>query len=510
MNATSFDQAMPDRLYIFTETASGRATRCLLHNARNTTMRTVLQYAVMLLVLCSHIICATSSANQPHIVVYLSDDHSQIDSSLYGNENIPTPQFEKLAADGMTFTHAFVASPSCAPSRAAMLTGLMPARNGAEANHTFPKPGTHSLIQDLQTAGYEVAAFGKVAHGGPKHIAQYGFDYVGHAKPIDQVRKQVVHYLEQRHLRQTLNGPLCMFVGTTNPHVPWTSPTTFDPEKIEFPPHHLDTPSTRAHRAAYYQEIQELDTFLGDLRTITAEKLGADNTLFIHTSDHGSQWPFGKWNLYDYGIRVPFIAAWHGRIAAGVQSDAMISLVDLLPTLVELGDGETPDTLDGRSFAGVLLGQTNLHRDVIFATHTGDGVKNIFPIRCIRTRQWKLIHNLYPEFAHTNHSDLDRKPMAGAYWAEWAQLAKIDASAKDIVDHYFKRSEWELFNVQNDQWEQTNIVDQPDQSQRVSELKLRLAEWMRAQHDQHRVHDEPRRLQDRHRWHPDYFQQGNN
>ncbi len=63
------------------------------------------------------------AAQQPNIVVYLSDDHSQFDSSLYGNENIPTPQFERLAADGMTFTHAFVASPSCAPSRAAMLTG---------------------------------------------------------------------------------------------------------------------------------------------------------------------------------------------------------------------------------------------------------------------------------------------------------------------------------------------------------------------------------------------------
>lgn len=90
-------------------------------------------------------------------------------------------------------------------------------------------------------------------------------------------------------------------------------------------------------------------------------------------------------------------------------------LVDILPTMIEIAKGDVPDGLDGRSFADVLLGQTSKHRELLFATHTGDGIKNIFPIRSIRTREWKLIHNLHPEFAHTNYSDLDRKPMAGAF-----------------------------------------------------------------------------------------------
>ncbi|MEW4486463.1 sulfatase [Thalassoglobus sp. JC818] len=444
-------------------------------------------------------------ANQPDIVIYLSDDHSQFDSSLYGNDNIPTPQFEKLAADGMTFTHAFVASPSCAPSRATMLTGLMPARNGAEANHTYPKPGTHCLIQDLQAAGYEVASFGKVAHGNPQQVEQYGFDFVGNGKPIDQVRSQLDQFLNRRNGNQSSNKPLCLFVGTTNPHVSWTSPTTFEPEEVEFPPHHLDTPSTREHRAAYYQEIKELDAFLGELRTIAANNLG-DDVLFIHTSDHGSQWPFGKWNLYDYGIRIPFIASWKGKIAAGSKSDALISWVDLLPTLLDIAGAKAPEDLDGRSFAGVLLGQTNEHRDVIFTTHTGDGIKNIFPIRSIRTRDWKLIHNLHPEFAFTNHSDLDRKAMAGAYWAEWADLAQTDPRAKEIVDRYYQRPEWEFFNVSNDQWEQTNLIDEPEHAEQIRELKRQLSEWMQQQDDQQLIHNEPRRISDPKRWHPDYYE----
>ena len=460
------------------------------------------RFATFLLTL---LLAGVSLADQPNILVYLSDDHSQFDSSLYGNDNIPTPEFERLAADGMTFTHAFVASPSCAPSRAAMLTGLMPARNGAEANHTFPRLGTHCLTQDLQAAGYEVASFGKVAHGGPKQVRRYGFDFVGNGKPIDQVRTQVVQFLNRREKSDRANKPLCLFVGTTNPHVAWDSPATFDPTKVEFPPHHLDTPSTREHRAAYYEEIKELDAFLGELRSIADEKLGA-NTLFIHTSDHGSQWPFGKWTLYDYGIRVPFLAAWKGKIAAGSKSDAMLSWIDLLPTLLDIGGGEIPDHIDGRSFADVLSGQTDEHRKVIFTTHTGDGIKNIFPIRSIRTRDWKLIHNLHPEFAFTNHTDLDRKPMAGAYWTEWAEIAKTDERAKRIVDRYYQRPEWELFDVSKDKWEQTNLIDDPTQAERIADLKKRLAEWMESQGDKELVHSEPRRIDAPKRWHPEYFE----
>lgn len=429
------------------------------------------------------------AGEQPNIVVYLSDDHSQFDSSLYGNEHIPTPNFERLAADGVTFTHAFVASPSCAPSRAALLTGLNPSRNGAEANHTRPKPGTHILTADLQAAGYEVAAFGKVSHN--DYIKQYGLDHVGRGRTIEQLRKEVTRYLASR----SSDKPLCLLVGTSNPHVPWTAGTTFDPAEVELPPHHLDTPATRQHRAVYYQEIKNLDALLGDLRKLASRRLG-ENTLFIHTSDHGSQWPFGKWNLYDYGVRVPFIASWPGKIPANAKTHAMISWIDLLPTLIEVAGGTTPDNLDGRSMLKVLQGEAQGHRDRIFTTHTGDGRKNIFPIRSVRTAEWKLIHNLHPEFAHTNHSDLDRKPNAGGYWHEWAQLAATDDHAREIVDRYNRRPEWELYHVTQDKWELTNLANSPAQADRLREMKAELAQWRREQRDQGLVNAEPRLLAD--------------
>lgn len=81
----------------------------------------------------------TMAAPEPNMVIFLADDHGYLDSEVYGAKDVRTPNMRRLAAAGMTFTHCFVASPSCAPSRAALLTGLMPARNGAEANHSKPR-----------------------------------------------------------------------------------------------------------------------------------------------------------------------------------------------------------------------------------------------------------------------------------------------------------------------------------------------------------------------------------
>ena len=121
---------------------------------------------------------ALSGATPPHLVLFLSDDHSVRDSSVYGSAEIRTPAMEQLAREGMTFDQAFAASPTCAPSPAALLTGLMPARNGAQANHSKPRAEIRKFPAFLQALGYEVVAFGKVAHY--RHAVDYGFDHFAH------------------------------------------------------------------------------------------------------------------------------------------------------------------------------------------------------------------------------------------------------------------------------------------------------------------------------------------
>jgi phosphoglycerol transferase MdoB-like AlkP superfamily enzyme len=122
-------------------------------------------WAVILFWVGAIFVTVSVQAGKPDIVVFLSDDHGQLDSTPYGATDVRTPNMQRLADAGLVFDRAFVASPACAPSRAAMLTGLMPARNGAEANHQYKRNEVRSLPEVLRQMGYQTAAFGK---GGPR------------------------------------------------------------------------------------------------------------------------------------------------------------------------------------------------------------------------------------------------------------------------------------------------------------------------------------------------------
>ena len=183
----------------------------------------------------------------------------------------------------------------------------------------------------------------------------------------------------------------------------------------------------------------------------------------------------------------------------------MVSLVDLIPTLIDAAGGTAPEGIDGRSFLPVLLGESDQHREQIFTTHSGDLGVNVYPIRAVRSREWKFIHNLNPEFAFTNHSDLHRKRWAGAYWTEPAALAKTDPAARAIVDRYYQRPEFELFRVSDDKWEQQNLAADPAYATILAELQSDLAAWREQQGDAGRIFAKPRLLAKPETWHPDHF-----
>lgn len=419
----------------------------------------------------------------PNIVVFLADDHGFLDSEVYGAKDVRTPNMARLASAGMTFTHCFVASPSCAPSRAAMLTGLMPARNGAEANHSKPRAEIKKLPAYFREIGYEVAAFGKVAHY--NHDRDYGFDHYDKDHAPEVVRR----FLESRNKSK----PLCLFVGAHAPHVPWTTNANYKPNAVAIPGTHIDTPATRHFRARYYTDVTKADSELGGIYDLAQRHLGT-NLLFVYTSDHGAQWPFGKWNLYDAGMRVPFIAAWPGVIKNNSRSDAMVSWTDILPTLAELAGGQPPSEIDGRSFAPVLRGQATQHRDRIFSTHSGDGRMNIYPIRALRTRDWKYIFNLHPEFKYTTHIDAAQDRDGVRYWRTWQEAAKTNEAAAQIVSRYHARPKEELYRLRDDPLEQRNLAADKRYARQLAELRNELTAWMEAQGDKKTVFNQPRLL----------------
>ena len=452
-------------------------------------------YALMRAILLVCFVCtlAADAATRPNIVVFVADDHGFADSEVYGSTEVRTPNMLRLAAAGLTFSNAFVASPSCAPSRAALLTGLMPARNGAEANHSKPRAEIKKLPAWLQELGYEVASFGKVSHY--KHTQDYGFDYFAHdAFHEHEAIPAALKWLRERSSEK----PLCLFVGSNWPHVPWPEDANSAPAPSANLPNHVDTPETREARRRYFAAVARMDTELGHVYDASRARLGT-NTLFLHTSDHGAQFPFGKWNCYDAGIRTSLIVAWPGVVKAGTSTGAMVNWVDILPTLVGAAGGKVPADIDGRSFLGVLSGQETSHRDRIFTTHSGDGNMNVYPMRSVRTADWKFILNLHPEFQFTTHIDLDPRAGAkagywGGYWKSWMDAAATNAAASDMVRRYHRRPSEELYDLRADPHEQQNLAGDARHAALRTSMRQELESWMTSQGDKRTVFNKPRLL----------------
>jgi uncharacterized sulfatase len=440
--------------------------------------------ALLLFQMPALLLSAEEPAQRPDIVIYLADDLSAADLPLYGGNNIQTPAIDKLAADGTTFDWAFVASPSCAPSRAALLTGRMPARNGAEENHTYPRVEVLRLPMILKELGYQTAAFGKVAHS--RSVPEFHFDTYDLKKEIVELRDSVESFLVNRKDRR----PLALFVGVSAPHVPWPNESSVDPESISLPRKLLDTPRTRVQRSRYLQEVKDLDAYLGELRALTEKHLSEDQ-MFVFTSDHGAQFPFGKWTLYDEGTHVPLIVTQRGRIRSGRRTAAMVSWIDILPTLIETAGGTVPDGLDGRSFAAVLDGKAEAHRKRIFTTHSGDRKMNVYLSRAIRTDRFKLIYNPHPEFAFTTHIDLLLRKTSGDYFKQWTDMAETDKRAAEVVARHHGRPTFELFDLHHDPDERTNLAGKASLSSIQDELLAELKSWMKEQGDKLSVFHEP-------------------
>ncbi len=421
----------------------------------------------------------------PNIVFYISDDLSASDISIYKNQGIEVPNITRLAESGLKFNRAFIASPSCAPSRAALLTGLYPNNNGALANHTYPRTDLQRLPQILKKLGYEVVAFGKIDHNITEERAeQNGFDF--YSKKMTQLPQQVREYFKNK----VSDKPVCLLVGDRRPHVQWIEDANYPMNEVRLPDFFLDTQETREHWARYATDVQGMDHDMGEIMRMAKENLG-ENSIFLFSADHGSQWPFGKWNLYDYGIRVPLIVSWQGNISAGSNTDALVSWIDIFPTLIDIAGGKVPNDIDGKSFLSVLKNPHTGFRDYIFTEHSGDGDFNVYPIRSVRTERFKYIENLFPENYHTNHSDVLRKDGAGGYWDSWEVLAQNDSTAFMQVQKYFIRPEAEFYDLKNDPLEQVNLIYDRNYIKEINRLKSILHQEYKTQNDKLELIGEP-------------------
>lgn len=434
---------------------------------------------------------AAAERTRPNIVLFLADDHGYFDSSVYGSRVVRTPALERLAAAGMVFENAFCGSPTCVPSRAILATGLMSVRNGVEANHTDMRPGVRTLPSYMAELGYRAAHFGKNHFRPPASYKDW------EAVPSEIRRKGLWSDLDTGAVGRWLAGrdpgdrrPVCLVIGCHSPHVYWEPAAGYHPARVELPPGFIDTPETRWWRARYYTDVTKMDGQLGEVYGMVRRHLGR-NTLFLYTSDNGAQWPFAKWNLYDAGIRMPMIAVWPGVVETGARSRALLSFADFLPTIIELAGGRPPEGLDGRSFAPVLRDHRRAHRNDLFATHSGDGDMNVYPMRALRDSRFKYILNLYPQNKYTTHIDRGIDLDGKAFWDSWVRKAASEPGAAAIVRRYHERPREELFDTLADPHELCNLAARPEHEERLARMRRRVEEWMKQQGDEGRLFGKP-------------------
>lgn len=435
---------------------------------------------------------AEPARKRPHLVLFLSDDHGQEFAGCYGNKAIRTPHLDALAREGTRFTGVFAASPTCAPSRAALYTGLYPARNGLMGNHTACKPDVRSLPAYLKPLGYRVMLANKV-HVRPESV--FDFEYLKATLPRDPRRDRryraegldtkAVDAFLAGHARSRPEQPLCLILADNAPHVVWEENRTYDPARLPLPPILIDTPKTRAALANYYQDITTMDGRLGEVLASLQRHGFAEDALVVYTSDQGPEWPHCKWTCYDTGLRVPFVARWPGRVARGAVCDALVSFVDVVPTLVEVAGGKAPDRLDGRSFNDVLLGKAKAFREEVYASHTGDGEMNRFPQRCVRDARYKYILNLHPERTWTTHfTQVAGIPNSHKdVWDSWVERAKTDPEAARLIAVIERHPAEELYDTRDDPYELRNLAGKAELKPVLERLRAKLKQWRESQGD---------------------------
>lgn len=435
----------------------------------------------------------TAKAAPPNVVLFIADDLGAKDIGPYGNRVVRTPNLDALADEALLFNRAFASSPTCSPSRASLYSGSLPFRNGAHANHAGVEQGVRTLPTYLRPLGYEVAIAGKL-HVGP--VDAFPFELIHRSnvpEPGHEGQGVLWTDLDMEPVDAWISNasrshePFMLVIADHSPHVYWPENPDYGSSAVDVPSIHIDTPDTREARARYYTDISKMDRNVGKLLESIERNGLTGNTVVIFTADQGPQWAFGKWNLYDYGTQVPLLIRWPGTAAKGAETDALVSLVDVLPTIVEIAGGTAPRRgaeIDGTSLLPLLRGEASQIRDAVFASHTGDGTMNRSPMRMIRTTRYKYILNLAPEVIYTTH--IDKSGVEGfgeEYWPSWVRRSYEDPSSAAVLWRYHNRPREELYDVRQDPHETHNLAADPHYQTLLQDLRSRVAKWRQEQDD---------------------------
>lgn len=470
---------------------------------------------VVVLSLCSSVAGADT---RPNIFIAISDDQSWLHASAYGSKMVETPNFDRVAQEGVLFTQAFAPSPGCSPSRAAFLTGLNTwqiEHAGTHASYFSPKYQT--FPDRLAEEGYFVGYTGK--GWGPGDFKKLGRDH-NPAGPKYNSRGGYAGAFEDFLSQRPKDQPFCFWFGSTDPHRGYKKGSGLAKGKkladAEVPPFLPDTPGIRSDMLDYTYEVERFDGDVGKMIALLEKAGELDNTLFIVTSDNGIPIPRAKANCYEYGIHMPLAIRWGKHIRTGRTVDDLVGFTDLTATIYEVTRVVPPKRFPivGTSIVNLLesekSGIVDPSRTAVYSArerHSSSRFNSLsYPQRCIRTHQYLYIRNFKPErwpagpaqkYAKAVYSAdgklLDGKlgPPHGAYHdidACPTLTYLIENRSDPKIRHYLdlavgKRPAEELFDIKKDPGCLNNLAEKAEFAEVKQQLSDRLLEYLKETGD---------------------------
>ena len=426
-----------------------------------------------------------AEVSSPNILIIVADDCTYNDLPLYGGQNAKTPNIDVLAARGLTFNQAYLASAMCQPCRSELYSGQYPLSNGCAWNHSASRPDTKSLPHYLRPLGYRVGIAGKV-HVKPAQA--FPFDGVAGFEKSCVRNPTQSHDLAgiREYMSADSNSPFCLVVALVEPHVPWVmgDASKYPPGKIKLPANLADTPETRKHFSDYLAEITYMDGQVGDILTTLKDSGLEKDTLVIFTSEQGSQFPGCKWTNWNTGLHTALIASWSDNISEGERTDALVQYADILPTLVDLAGGEKLTSVDGSSFLEVLKGEKNNHREFAYGMHNNLPEGPSYPIRSITDGRFRYIRNLSPGELYIEKHLMGGGRFNNPYWATWMGSDFIqNPKSYDRIKRYMLRPAEQLYHTQEEPYELHNIAGDSGYGEIKGKLSSALDLWMTSQLD---------------------------
>ncbi len=436
---------------------------------------------------------STIGADRPNLLIITVDDMSCDSVGIYGCPlSDITPNMDRLASEGMRFEMAHVQVGNCYPSRNVMFSGMFPHSTGVDGFFQVRDFTFKPMCDVMQEAGYYVGIRGKVSHSTPYQPYHWDDDLTiipetgkkEHPKDVASFGRSTSRGIENA---KKAGKPFVININISDPHKPFWKPNDRHPaskiytaEEVPIPGFLWDDPVVREELALYYTSVRRADDAVGSILDALDASGQADSTVVLFLSDHGMPLPFAKTQLYHHSTRTPWMVRWPGVVEPGsVDSEHMISAVDMLPTLCEIVGAPIPDCVEGTSHLGALKGQkvkglTHVIKE--YAENSG-GVRH--PIRGVQTPDYLYLFNPW-----SNGTRQCKTATQGT--ATYKQMKKVAetnpevAARLEIFDH---RTLEELYDVRKDPNCLHNLIDSPDHKTVAGSLRRKLKAWMEDTED---------------------------